>query len=130
MTSIHFCRKVNERIVEAMREFAFKSKPLRLSEPHYDRSRIRRLQLHVVLVVARANFGNPFAVFVAEFASNVSLGLGNLFTLGDERVRLARNEGLAAVLWLLIGAALTVIIANVFVPELGGWTMRRRRVQR
>lgn len=81
-------------------------------------------------MVARANFGNPFAVFVAEFASNVSLGLGNLFTLGDERVRLARNEGLAALLWLFIGAALTMIIANVFVPELGGWTMRRRRVQR
>lgn len=88
------------------------------------------LVLHILLVILRANMGNAFAAFIADFAGNVSLGLGNLFTIGNDRVELALNEGLAAVLWLLIGVALTAIIANVFMPELGGRILRRRRITR
>ncbi|MGH3432108.1 MAG: hypothetical protein ACRDQB_04650 [Thermocrispum sp.] len=75
------------------------------------------LVLHIVLVIAEANFGNAFASFVADFAGAVSLGLGNLFTFDNDKVQLAANEGLAAILWLIIGAALTTLIARIFLPN-------------
>lgn len=84
------------------------------------------LMVHIVLVLAGANFGNAFATFVRDLATSVTLGLSDLFTFGNEKVNLAANEGLAAVLWLLIGAALTMIIARVFMPELGERIVRRR----
>lgn len=84
------------------------------------------LVLHIVLVLAKANFANAFASFIQDFAANVSLGLGNLFTFGDDRLNLALGEGLAAVLWLIIGAALTMLIARIFAPTVGRQVIRRR----
>lgn len=75
------------------------------------------LVLHIVLVLAEANFGNAFASFVADFAGAVTLGLSNLFTFASEKAQLAANEGLAAILWLIIGAALTALIARVLLPN-------------
>lgn len=75
------------------------------------------LVLHIVLALAEANFGNGFASFVRDFADAVSLGLGNLFTFDSEKAQLAANQGLAALLWLIIGAALTTLIARMFMPN-------------
>ena len=85
------------------------------------------LVLHIVLVAAGANFGNAFASFVRSFANAVSLGLNNLFTFDNATLELAANQGLAAVLWLIIGAALTALIAGIFLPGATRIVRRRRR---
>jgi hypothetical protein len=82
------------------------------------------LVLHIVLVLAGANFGNSFAQFIQDFAANVNLGLNTLFTFENDSIRIAVNEGLAALLWLIIGIGLTTLIARVFAP--GGSVVRRR----
>jgi hypothetical protein len=81
------------------------------------------LVLHIVLVLAGANFGNSFAQFIQDFAANVNLGLNTLFTFENDSIRIAVNEGLAALLWLIIGAGVSTLIARVA----GGGTLVRRR---
>lgn len=85
------------------------------------------LAVHIILVLADANFGNAFAGFIREFAANVNLGLSNLFTFDSAKLSLALNEGLAALLWLIIGAGLTLLIARVFLP--GRTRVLRRRIR-
>lgn len=86
------------------------------------------LVLHIVLVVAGANIGNSFAQFIQDFAAYVNLGLNNLFTFENDSIRIAVNEGLAALLWLIIGAGLTTLIARVAAP--GGSRLVRRTYRR
>ncbi|MQA60203.1 MAG: hypothetical protein GEU86_01635 [Actinophytocola sp.] len=86
------------------------------------------LAIHIVLVVGEANMGNPFAQFITNWADAVNLGLNNLFTIAGEKGQVALNEGLAALLWLVIGAVLTTIIARVLVPDTGSRVWYRRTV--
>ncbi|MDV6014529.1 hypothetical protein [Haloechinothrix sp. LS1_15] len=74
------------------------------------------LALHIILFVADANFANPFARFITDWANGVSLGLNNLFLWGPEKVQVALNHGVAALLWLLIGWLLTTVIARIVLP--------------
>lgn len=74
------------------------------------------LATHIILVIAEANPNNGFASFVDSWASGVSLGLGDLFTPGDEKLRVLFNEGLAAIAWLVIGAALRYVIRQFALP--------------
>lgn len=86
------------------------------------------LAIHIVLVVGEANMGNPFAQFITNWANGVNLGLSNLFTIAGEKGQVALNEGIAALLWLLIGAVLTTIIGRVLLPDTGSRVWYRRRV--
>jgi len=74
------------------------------------------LGLHVLLVLANANPNNGFASFVDSFASAVSLGLGNLFTPDSHKLQVFLNEGVAAIAWLVIAAALTYVIRQFALP--------------
>lgn len=74
------------------------------------------LGLHILLVLADANQNNGFASFVDSFAAAVSLGLRDLFTPNSEKLAVLFNEGLAAIVWLLIGAALTYAIRQFALP--------------
>lgn len=74
------------------------------------------LAVHIVLVVGGANSANGFAHLIAEWSSNVSLGLRNLFTPDSEKLRTFLNDGLAAVLWLVGGAIVTDLVTRVGVP--------------
>lgn len=74
------------------------------------------LAVHIVLVLGDANSANGFAHLITEWSSGVSLGLRNLFTPGSEKLRTFLNDGLAAVLWLVIGAILTDVITRIGVP--------------
>ncbi|MFS8098332.1 hypothetical protein LFM09_14450 [Lentzea alba] len=74
------------------------------------------LFVHIFLVVADANAGNGFFQFVAGWASGITLGLDGLFTPDSPKVGTLFNEGLAALLWLLIGALLTNLIARLALP--------------
>ncbi|WP_329044153.1 hypothetical protein OG738_23660 [Amycolatopsis sp. NBC_01488] len=74
------------------------------------------LAVHIVLVLGDANSANGFAHLITEWSSNVSLGLRNLFTPDSEKLRTFLNDGLAALIWLAIGAILTDVIARIGVP--------------
>ncbi|HEX6352385.1 hypothetical protein [Actinophytocola sp.] len=74
------------------------------------------LALHIVLVIGSANQGNGFAAFINDWSSAVSLGLRDLFVPANEGVRTLLNDGLAALLWLLIGAVLTYVIRRFALP--------------
>jgi hypothetical protein len=74
------------------------------------------LALHIVLVYGEANAGNGFAGLVDKWSSGVSLGLRGLFTPGGVKLGTLLNDGLAAVLWLIIGAVVTDLIARIALP--------------
>ena len=74
------------------------------------------LAVHIVLVLGSANSANGFARLISEWSSGVSLGLRNLFTPDSEGLRTFLNDGLAAVIWLVIGAVLTDVITRIGVP--------------
>ena len=65
------------------------------------------LVLYVVLVVLGANPANAFYGFVAYLANLFNLGLSDLFLPPDERLRVALNYGVAAVIWLVITMLVT-----------------------
>ncbi|WP_156094459.1 hypothetical protein [Lentzea aerocolonigenes] len=74
------------------------------------------LLVHVFLVVAGVSTSYGFAGLVTNWAGAVNLGTSDLFTVGDEALALLMNEGLAALLWLVIGALLTNLISRVVLP--------------
>ena len=74
------------------------------------------LALHIILVLGSANSGNNFAQAIADWAGAVSLGLRNLFTPDGEKLRVLLNDGLAAVIWLVIGAILTDLVTRIGMP--------------
>lgn len=81
------------------------------------------LAVHIVLVLLEANPRNGFASFVEDFAGAVSLGLRGLFTPDSGKLAVLLNNGLAALIWLLIAAALTYAIRQFALPG----RFRRRR---
>ncbi|SFQ45576.1 hypothetical protein SAMN05421810_107284 [Amycolatopsis arida] len=85
------------------------------------------LAVHIVLVLGNANMENGFAQFVTSWANAVDLGFDNLFTPANENLRVLLNEGLAAILWLVIGAVLTTLIARIALagPDRPVWYRRR-----
>ncbi|MGH3451587.1 MAG: hypothetical protein ACRDQW_12860 [Haloechinothrix sp.] len=86
------------------------------------------LAIHIALVVGEANMGNGFAQFISGWADGLGLGLANLFTPDNEKLQVALNEGIAALLWLLIGIGLTALIARILTPD-GGRRVYRRTVR-
>ena len=74
------------------------------------------LFVHIFLVMADANAGNGFFQFVAGWASGITLGLDGLFTPASPKAAVLLNEGLAALLWLVIGALLTNLITRLALP--------------
>ncbi|WP_367137257.1 hypothetical protein [Saccharothrix sp. HUAS TT1] len=85
------------------------------------------LAIHVFLVIGGANPANGFARLVESWSAAVSLGLRDLFTPANAGFRTLLNDGLAALLWLLIGALLTAVISRVALPthERRVWYRRR-----
>ncbi|HEX6356670.1 hypothetical protein [Actinophytocola sp.] len=74
------------------------------------------LALHIILVIGSANQANGFTGFINDWSSAVSLGLRDLFTPANEKVRTLLNDGIAALLWLLIAAVLTYVIRRFALP--------------
>ncbi|WP_433263122.1 hypothetical protein ACQPZF_31330 [Actinosynnema sp. CS-041913] len=74
------------------------------------------LAVHIFLVIAGANPANGFAQLITSWSAGVSLGLRDLFTPANDGLRTLLNDGLAAVLWLVLGAVLTNVITRVALP--------------
>ncbi|MFD8492132.1 hypothetical protein [Amycolatopsis sp. NPDC059657] len=86
------------------------------------------LGIHIVLVLGSANTGNGFAQLIEDWSKGVSLGLRNLFTPDSFKVRILLNDGLAAVLWLIIGGVLTSLLSRIALPTNYRRTWYHRRV--
>lgn len=87
------------------------------------------LAVHIVLVLGSANQANGFASFINGWSSAVSLGLRDLFVPADEKLRVLINDGLAAIAWLVIGAALTYLIRRFALPGPRRMVRYRRSVR-
>ncbi|GAB1515886.1 hypothetical protein JCM33774_79290 [Actinophytocola sp. KF-1] len=74
------------------------------------------LAVHIVLVIGEANQGNGFAAMINDWSSAVSLGLRDLFVPDNLKLRTFLNDGLAAIVWLVIGALLTYLIRRLALP--------------
>lgn len=86
------------------------------------------LAIHIVLVIGEANPQNGFAQLINNWTSGVSLGLRDLFTLDNLKVRTLCNDGLAAILWLVIGEVAAGLVSRITSPGPGPvWTRRLTR---
>lgn len=85
--------------------------------------------LHIVLVAAGANPNNSFASFVDTWAGNLSLGLRGLFTPDNAKLQVLLNHGLAAILWLIIGAVIAYTIRWIALAGTRTAVRYRRRVR-
>jgi hypothetical protein len=74
------------------------------------------LAAHIVLVLGEANPANGVATFIRGWAGGVSLGLDDLFTPASLKAQVLFNSGLAALAWLALGAALTMLIRRFGLP--------------
>lgn len=73
------------------------------------------LVVHIVLTVAAANPQNGITTFFANAADSLTLGIGDLFLPASESLKVILNYGLAAVVWLVIGAVVARIL-NALAP--------------
>jgi hypothetical protein len=73
------------------------------------------LVVHVVLSVAGANPANGITVFFRDLASNLTLGIGDLFLPASESLRIILNFGLAAIVWIAIGIIVSRLL-NALAP--------------
>lgn len=71
------------------------------------------LAVHVLLTVGNANPGNGITVFFADWADPLALGFRDLFTPGNEELRVLVNYGLAALFWLIVSAVLARLIRRL-----------------
>ncbi|WP_037319545.1 hypothetical protein [Amycolatopsis orientalis] len=74
------------------------------------------LIVHILLVFGEANPGNGFAQLIDGWSRGVSLGLRNLFTPDGAKLRTLLNDGLAALLWLIIGGVVTDLVTRIGLP--------------
>ena len=80
--------------------------------------------LGIVLVVLEANPDNAGASFFLGIAEWLVTPFGDLFTLKQEKIQVAVNWGIAAVVYLLIGVAIATILRRVM-PRFSGRSGRR-----
>ncbi|MGQ0840249.1 hypothetical protein [Actinokineospora sp.] len=74
------------------------------------------LVAQIILTLADANPANGFASFVEGFSGAISLGFDGLFTPDSAKIAVLLNYGTAAIVWLLIGAAITFLIRRFGMP--------------
>ncbi|OXM47591.1 hypothetical protein [Amycolatopsis alba] len=74
------------------------------------------LIVHILLVFGEANPGNGFAQLIDQWSRAVSLGLRDLFTPDGAKLSTLFNDGLAALLWLIIGGVVTDLVSRIGLP--------------
>jgi hypothetical protein len=74
------------------------------------------LAANIIMVLGEANPANGVASFVRGFAAAVSLGFDDLFTPANAKTQVLLNNGLAALVWLGVGAVVTMLIRRFALP--------------
>lgn len=68
---------------------------------------------HIVLTLLEANPQNFLTEFVADWAAEFNLGLGDLFTPEQPKLGVALNYGVAAALWLVLTTVIVRLLRRV-----------------
>jgi len=71
------------------------------------------LILHIVFVLVGANSGNGLVGGLADLAGVLAWGFKNLFTNANDKLATVLNYGLAALVYLAIGAVLARLFRNL-----------------
>ncbi|WP_329792134.1 hypothetical protein V1227_09495 [Lentzea sp. DG1S-22] len=74
--------------------------------------------------------GNGFALFISGWTGGVGPWLDGLFSPDNERAPVLLNEGVVALLWLVIGALVTNLISRVALPVNERRALYRRSIWR
>ena len=71
--------------------------------------------VHAVFVLFEANPDNPLVTFTAGWRDTFGWFTKNLFTPSDPKIAEAINDGLAALIWVVVGSLLSKLIVR-FAP--------------
>lgn len=74
------------------------------------------LAIHIVLEIGDANAGNGFYQFIDSWRSGITLGLSDLFVPENYKFQITLNEGLAAIVWIIIGIVLSTLVRRLLTP--------------
>jgi Na+/H+ antiporter NhaC len=80
---------------------------------------VASIVLGILLVVLEANLDNPVASFLHSVAEWLVTPFKALFTLKQEKIQIAVNWGVAAIVYLVIGLLIARLVARG-VPRLAG----------
>jgi hypothetical protein len=68
---------------------------------------------HAVFVLFEANPANPLVEFTAGWRDTFGWFTKNLFTPSDPKIAEAINDGLAALIWVVVGSLLSKLIVRL-----------------
>jgi hypothetical protein len=71
------------------------------------------LVVHVLLTVGDANPANGITKFFSAAADPLALAFRDLFTPGNEQLRVLVNFGLAALFWLVVSSILSRLLRRL-----------------
>ncbi|MDQ4116032.1 MAG: hypothetical protein M3235_03625 [Actinomycetota bacterium] len=71
------------------------------------------LVLHIVLTLLDANPANGLTAFIAAWAAELNLGLGNLFTPANPKMAVTMNYGVAAIIWLAVTTIVVRLVRRI-----------------
>jgi uncharacterized membrane protein YraQ (UPF0718 family) len=69
--------------------------------------------VHAVFVLFEANPTNPLVTFTAGWRDTFGWFTKNLFTPKDPKIAEAINDGLAALIWVVVGSLLSKLIVRL-----------------
>lgn len=71
------------------------------------------LVMHIVLTLLDANPANGLTTFIAGWAAELNLGLGNLFTPANPKMAVTMNYGVAAIIWLVVTTIVVRLVRRI-----------------
>lgn len=71
------------------------------------------LVAHIVLTLLDANPANFLTEYIASWAAQLNLGLGNLFVPEQPKLMVTLNYGVAAILWLVLTTVVVRLLRRV-----------------
>jgi len=71
--------------------------------------------VHAVFILFEANYTNPLVQFTAGVRDTFGWFTKDLFTPSDPKIAEAINDGLAALIWVVVGSMLSKLIVR-FTP--------------
>jgi hypothetical protein len=69
--------------------------------------------IHAVFVLFEANPQNPLVTFTAGWRDTFGWFTKNLFTPSDPKIAEAINDGLAALIWVVVGSLLSKLVLRL-----------------
>ena len=69
--------------------------------------------VHAIFVLFEANPSNPLVTFTAGWRDTFGWFTKNLFTPSDPKIAEAINDGLAALIWVVVGNLLSKLIVRM-----------------